>query len=247
MLDSGRGVAKDEAAALEWYRRAAEKGEPITMLKLGLKHQAGSEGIQANEREAAKWFQRAAAKGSVRGMIELAKILEVRSDSSAESWHRAAAKTGDPEAMTGLASFLSMNVENSLEPEESLKWYRRAAEAGHVPAMVELGAELKRGSPEALVWFRRAALAGNLKGMWYLANSLGEDQATESVRWYRLAAEKGDTSSMADLGLMLEAGIGVQRNKEEAAAWYRRVLDHADKSDHQAARTGLDRIERSER
>ena len=34
-LESGRGVAKDEAAAAEWYRKAAEQGDAFATYNLG--------------------------------------------------------------------------------------------------------------------------------------------------------------------------------------------------------------------
>jgi len=42
---------------------------------------------------------------------------------------------------------------------------------------------------------------------------------SEAVRWFRAAAEGGETRGMSNLGFMYDAGRGVSRNAREAARW----------------------------
>lgn len=44
--------------------------------------------------------------------------------------------------------------------------------------------------------------------------------ATEAVKWYRLAADQGDDMAQFNLGTMYENGRGVSQNYVEAAKWF---------------------------
>ncbi|MGH8710693.1 MAG: tetratricopeptide repeat protein, partial [Burkholderiales bacterium] len=44
MYSKGRGVAKDDAEAVKWYRKAAEQGLATAQFNLGLKYERG-EGV----------------------------------------------------------------------------------------------------------------------------------------------------------------------------------------------------------
>jgi TPR repeat protein len=59
---AGRGVEKNEAAALEWFRKAAGLGHTEAMYNLGLMYAKGL-GTPADIEEAARWFRQAAEKG----------------------------------------------------------------------------------------------------------------------------------------------------------------------------------------
>jgi hypothetical protein len=58
----GDGVAKDIAAALQWYRKAAQAGFPPAQYNLAVLYANGSE-VPRDEKEAAKWFYAAAQNG----------------------------------------------------------------------------------------------------------------------------------------------------------------------------------------
>ena len=50
----------------------------------------------------------------------------------------------------------------------------------------------------------------------------------KAARWYRLAAEGGDTESQYDLGLMLLLGEGEPKNTEEGLMWLERAGERGD-------------------
>ncbi len=43
----------------------------------------------------------------------------------------------------------------------------------------------------------------------------------EAAKWYRLAADQGDTGGQYNLGLMYARGQGVPQDDTEAVKWYR--------------------------
>lgn len=51
----GDGVALDYAAAMRWYRQAAEQGDKVSQMQIGLMYQIG-QGVAADEAEAHRWF-----------------------------------------------------------------------------------------------------------------------------------------------------------------------------------------------
>jgi TPR repeat protein len=59
MYKNGRGVAKDEAEAVKWYRKAAEQNHDQAQYNLGNSYFSG-QGVATNYVEAVKWWRQAA-------------------------------------------------------------------------------------------------------------------------------------------------------------------------------------------
>jgi TPR repeat protein len=51
----GDGVPLDYAAAMHWYRQAADQGDKVSQFQIGLMYQVG-QGVAADEAEAHRWF-----------------------------------------------------------------------------------------------------------------------------------------------------------------------------------------------
>jgi TPR repeat protein len=103
--------------------------------------------------------------------------------------------------------------------EESLKYFRQAAQAGNADAQFELGMKYQKGKElrpdpvRARDLFERAAHQGNRNAMDYLARMYRDGQGIapnpqEAARWFRLAAEKGDADSQFALGELYMKGFG---------------------------------------
>lgn len=78
---------------------------------------------------------------------------------------------------------------------EAVKWYRKAAEHGHIEAQAMLGTCYHRGDGVA-------------------------QTHTEAARWHRTAAEKGHAGAQLGLGWCYEFGHGVPKDCKEAAKWF---------------------------
>ena len=59
----GEGVRRDPAMAATWYRRSAERGDPIGQLNLGDMYSQGA-GVPRDRVAAYIWLSRAAAQGN---------------------------------------------------------------------------------------------------------------------------------------------------------------------------------------
>ena len=63
MYSNGLFVPKNDAVAIEWYRKAAEQGIPGAQLDLGFMYYNG-QGVPQDYAEAVKWFRKAAEQGN---------------------------------------------------------------------------------------------------------------------------------------------------------------------------------------
>ena len=74
MLKEGRGVAKNDAEAVRWFRRAAEQGNASAQFNLGAMLIQG-QGVAQNDAEAVQWFRRAAQQGDASAQSNLGAML----------------------------------------------------------------------------------------------------------------------------------------------------------------------------
>jgi TPR repeat protein len=97
----------------------------------------------------------------------------------------------------------------------ALKWYRKAAEQGHVKALFSLGQMYRYGfgvtqdDAEALKWTRKGAEQGDASAQlilgiqYYQGKGVTQDDA-EALKWLRKAAEQGHEDAKMMVGKMLE-------------------------------------------
>ncbi|MBO5382704.1 MAG: SEL1-like repeat protein [Ruminococcus sp.] len=65
----------------------------------------------------------------------------------------------------------------------------------------------------------------NKEGMKYYQGDGVEQNYEEAVKWFRMAARKGFTKAMYNIGICYNYGEGVPENKEEAAIWYNKAAE----------------------
>src|SRR5262249_25786659 len=66
----GRGVPRDDSAAVEWFRKAADRGDAWGEFNLGTMYRDGR-GLQKDPALAQVWFQKAAQQGNRAAAAEL--------------------------------------------------------------------------------------------------------------------------------------------------------------------------------
>jgi len=75
MYANGRGVAKDDRSAVEWFQKAANQGYAAAQANLGEMY-ADGRGVAKDERKAVEWFQKAADQGLANAQENLQRRLE---------------------------------------------------------------------------------------------------------------------------------------------------------------------------
>jgi uncharacterized protein len=70
MYADGKGVARDDKMALEWFLKSAQQGDPMAQYDAAASYAAGL-GIAQSDAEAARWFRRAADQGMAYAQLNL--------------------------------------------------------------------------------------------------------------------------------------------------------------------------------
>lgn len=144
----------------------------------------------------------------------------------------ALSRAGSPVADYNLAVMHLRGELPAASPAAALRLMRRAADAGFVTAMYDLGRlhedGIAEGAPDLATahrWYLRAAEAGSVEGQVAVATAhyLGRGAPLDAARaahWYREAATRGDVGAMYLIASMYESGDGVQRDLRLARYWY---------------------------
>jgi TPR repeat protein len=99
------------------------------------------------------------------------------------------------------------------DPEQAVRWYRKAAEAGDAPSMTRLAAALAKG------------------------RGVKKDEA-QATMWYSEATKKQEPEAEYQVGMLLIKGKGGYAQDEKTGLeWLRRAASHG----HVAAREELAR------
>ena len=75
MYTQGKGVPRDYAQALVWYRKAADQGDALAQFSLGLVYDNG-QGVPQDFAQAVVWYRKAADQGEARAQINLGVMYE---------------------------------------------------------------------------------------------------------------------------------------------------------------------------
>jgi len=237
--ESGR-LPRDAAAAVSWFRKAAEAGSAEGAFRLGLMTVQGVGVERADTAEGRRWLERAGEGGHRDAQYAMGEMLGAGMDGveadlvEALRWFRAAADAGDVDAMSAVGDSYSSGRGVKEDIGEAMKWYRRAAEGGLAKAQNNMGFAHQKGlgvpqsDVEAVRWFRRAAQQGDLRAahnlgwMHYEGHGVGQD-IHKGIQWLRSAAEAGYPPAQVCLGDIYKVGHDVDRDTLEASRLYRQA------------------------
>ncbi len=167
MLLAQDSVLRDIVEAAQCFRKAAEMGHAEAQVCYGHLCESG-EGVPRDMAEAIRWYRKAAEQNAPHSICSLAAAYQfgkgVPQDlQEATKLYRVEAEHDCPFSQFSLGRILEAN--NAID--DALKWYRRAAGEGAVPAQARLGDLLsdefstKPDYPEACQWLSLAAAAGD--------------------------------------------------------------------------------------
>jgi uncharacterized protein len=128
---SETGVSEDTAQAAEWFRRAAEQGDPKSEVYLGFLYINGR-GVPKDEATGIQWFRRAAEQGDSSGETMLATLYGngqgIGKDlKTAAIWYRRAAEQGNSQAQRSLGQGYESGVGVPKDYVNAHMWYSLAA------------------------------------------------------------------------------------------------------------------------
>ena len=127
---NGRGVPRDDAQAVLWFRKAAEQGDAGAQSDLGWAYALGL-GAEKDDAQAMRWLRKAADQGDAEDQFDLGWVyacgLCVQEDVvQAASWYRKAAEQGHPGAQSNLGWFYATGRGVPQDNVEAYKWIHLA-------------------------------------------------------------------------------------------------------------------------
>jgi len=193
-------------------RAEAARGVAEAQFLVGLQYQEGH-GVRRDLKEAVKWLRQAAEAGHASAQFALGELLatapskeQLADEGEGERWLKAAAAQGNvaavarlngqrPDSGQSVSPYDSLVTATSEDPAETMRWRLLLSGLRGADALLVRGFLLENGI--------------------YVSRDLA--LAAES---YRKAAELGAALGQYRLGLMYAQGRGVERNEQEACAWF---------------------------
>lgn len=134
MYARGHGVPRDDAQAVQWYRKAAEQDYAWGQTNLGYMYESGR-GVAKDEVEAAKWYLKAAERGFAMAEDNLGRMYRdgrgvARDEAAAVAWFRKAAERGYAEGQNNLGHMYESGRGVAKDDGEAVAWFRKAAAQG---------------------------------------------------------------------------------------------------------------------
>ncbi len=207
----GWGVARDDAAAFSWYKRAAEAGDTMGMVALANCYIFGT-GTAVDKEQSFLWNMRAAEAGAPDAMLNVALDYEgghgtPQDPAAAFMWYNRAALKRYDLAMYNLSRCYRVGIGTEPNPGQAFYWMKKLAETGNAEAMYNLALMYQGGygtdedPSAAYAWYRRAADAGDGDAQymtgWCLENGYGVDDP--ALEWYARVAQAGNADAAAAL------------------------------------------------
>ena len=202
ILLDGKGIERDPALAVAWFRIAAHNGHAMAANMLGRCYEHGW-GCSADATLAAKCYRRAADGGLDWGLYNLGNLLATgrgvaEDQSAALACYRRAAEMGHAKSMNLVGRYLEEGLVCEPDLPSAYIWYQRSAEAGdfrgqfsHASVLADQGQ-----NEEALSWLNTALSTGNLNFLRVsrktLLSAAQPDIRALAVKYFKRAAELGD-------------------------------------------------------
>lgn len=239
------GAPLDYGQAIDWYRRAADKGSGYAMEKIGGMHRDGLS-VEKDYAAARLWYDKAAAAGDHGAAASIGWLyfhgLGVEPDQKAAfSWYEKGANAGSAEAMNNLGYLYQEGLGVEKDVASSLQWSRKAAELGNTTALCNLAEAyaygelgLAKDSHQAFVLWEQAARLGDARGMLFIGNAYLEGSGIavnerRGVQWVKWAAERGSSTAMYVLSRLYDEGShGVEQNVKLGFHWLKMSADAGD-------------------
>ncbi|KAI8805025.1 hypothetical protein BJ742DRAFT_821551 [Cladochytrium replicatum] len=247
LYETGEGTQQDVKAAIELYKKSANRSHPDAQRALGLCYERGEGGLSKDNYRAFELISAAARQGLPTALVNLARYYEEGIGCQvnlfeALSLYQQAADMGDPIAQFNLACMYERGEPAGylhIDLPKALKLYESAAAQGlavaqyNVAVLLETGAANVHDERKAIDWYTLAAEEGIVPAQVHLARryELGDGVPKDlerAVILYHKAAARGDRHSQCVLGTFYKAGKVVQRDAVAAAEFFQLASEGED-------------------
>lgn len=194
----GIGTEEDCDKALEWFRKGAQNGEVRCLTELGLAYENGS-GVEENPQKAVEYMTKAAEGDYGYAQFKMGDYYFfgfgscMEDNKKAVEWYEKAVANETPTAMLRMGEYYLYDYDGLQEQEKAFGYFKKAAD---------------------YEWYSEGL------GICYEMGIGVEDNETEAFKYYTLAANDGNVTSMYRVGLCYYNGVGVKQNLAEAYRWF---------------------------
>jgi TPR repeat protein len=222
---------------------AAASANPEALCMLGRCYEKGL-GVKRDVILAGEYYFRALRVESSRAPALLWQLIRTE---EFEKTLEARSQKNDPDALYVWAGITAIDFSKMLSGEQAIKLLERAALAGHIPSLVELGLcsitgrWVKQDKEKASELWTHASVEGDVEADIRIAtaNVVGElhtEPIDTALSILRRTSRNG--SLLSDLGLAYcyEKGIGVPQDKGEAYRTYHKAMRRGSEKAFQALR-----------
>ena len=236
----GDGIAQSDSAALKWFEKACELGEPDGYYGTGYMYQHGLS-VVADEKKAVEQLTIGAETGSARCMAMLGDYSFYGTDncpqdfSKAFEWYSKGGELENSSCLYMLAYCSYYGIGTEEDYQKGYGYLERGANAGSIDAYAFLGyvyykpLGVEKDMQKAVEYYTVAANAG----MPYALSTLGDfyyygyvDTDFElAFKYYLAAAELGYSYAEYSVGYAYIYGEGVEENYDEGVKWLRLAAD----------------------
>ena len=226
----GQPSFKDPKLAYEYFLKAAEKGDPISMVAVGSRL-LNSDVVKRDEEKGTEWLKKAIESKEPTGHLALGDYLEnVKKDlKAALSAFTLGAEAGQSDCMVRAAVFHLEGKGTDKNKERGIELLEKAAKAENAQAHLMLAAQilgqespdLGKGYAHLLAASNRGlAIAQNELGLFYLSGKLGVADISAAASWFTRAAKAGLASAQNNLATLFERGAGMEQSFDKASQLY---------------------------
>lgn len=219
LYEKGQGVGQDYKQAAKWYRAASKSGNADAAFNLGALYEHGR-GVATDFKQAFDQYAAAEARGNPNAAAAVERLQH-------QIQHPGDAAGQLSGFDTAVAAYDSMKYDWAIEQFLPLAQAGNADAQLYLGELYDRG----RSIDESVQWYRTAAEQGDAEGQHRLSRIYSSNYVdregrrkwtnyAEAVRWCRAAAEQGHPDAQMDLGRYYREGQGVAKDREEANRWY---------------------------
>lgn len=258
MLLKGFGTEKDEMQALKYFKMGADAGSSVSMNNYAemLEKGEGTPNHRKNRAMALKYFIKAADLNDSNAMNNYARYLEngihiQKNIEKAMEYYKKSAGLRNPDGLYNYGRVLETYIRDY---EQASKYYEQGAKARNIKAMKRYAQILELGNiidtneirsvnnlfgvqqnfKKAIRFYEIAADSGDVDCMVKTAQFYEEGRPNvnqnmeKAAHFYRKASEHQSEQSMFKFAEMLNNGIGVHKDVNEAKLLFKKLADKGD-------------------
>ena len=226
----GHASFRDVELAYDYFLKAAEKGDPASMVALGSRLLNGDV-VKRDEQKGIGWLNKAIESKEFTAHLVLGDYFENEKKNlkSALSSYTLGAEAGQTDCMVRAAAFHLEGKGTDKDKGRGIELLEKAAKANNPQAHLMLAAQIlgeeKADFTKGYTHLLSAsngglALAQNELGLLYLSGKLGVADVPAAASWFTLAAKGGLASAQNNLAALYERGAGVEQSFDKAGQLY---------------------------